>query len=66
MSENGTFAVGLYQSFEKILSLYEAVTEGVSKKNRELLAKNKRLQEEIARLRAELEARIKVLEGQRK
>jgi len=66
MSENGEFAVGLYQSFEKILNLYEVVTEGLSRKERELLAEVRRLKDENGRLRAELEARIKVLEGQRK
>jgi regulator of replication initiation timing len=73
VSEKGEFATGLYKGFEAILNLYELTTAGLSKKNRELLCRNRQLRDENERLRAELErrehdeeARIKILEGQRK
>ena len=66
MSENGEFAVGAYKAFESVLGLHEAVIEGLSRKERQLLAEVRRLKDENGRLRAELEARIKVLEGQGK
>ena len=51
MAEKGEFAAGLFKAFETVLGLYESVTEGLDKKNRQLLAECRRLKDENVELR---------------
>jgi hypothetical protein len=55
VSENAVFVHDLQVNFERILTAYEIATDGLSRKVRELLAKNRRLREKNLLLRAELE-----------
>ena len=55
MAEKGEFAAGLFKAFETVLGLYESVTEGLDKKNRQLLAECRRLKDENVELRRQIE-----------